>query len=176
MSSLKLQFPLSPPSRADGSLLPACCAAFLAALAALQLALTGAAEVPAPGWAGGGVRAGLPPIAVPAPDPVLRETTIFSPARTATATRDAVSSPLAGTAIAGSIAVRGRSYAVVQRPDGRVARVGLGGMIAGYRLVALEPDGAILSNAGKRIRVVYGAAPVLPSPEAPAEETEELSE
>lgn len=176
MSSLKLPFPLSPPNRADGTLLPACCAACLAALGALQLGLTGAVEVPAAGWAGGGVRAGLTPIALAAADPVLRETTIFSPARTAGAAGDAAGSPLGGTAIAGSVAVRGRSYAVVQRPDGSVARVGLGGIVAGYRLVALEPDAAILSNAGKRIRVAYGAAPVLQSPDAPAEDIEEQSE
>lgn len=138
-------------------------------LCGLQFALTGAVELPEAGSMGGGVRTALPPIDLAGPDPALRLPTIFSPRRTAGGA-DSPSSPLGGTAIAGVIAVRGRSFAVVQHADGSVGRVPIGGRIAGLKLVALEADAAVLSGGGKPLRVAYGAAPV---PEAsPGENTE----
>jgi hypothetical protein len=130
----------------------------LAAFCGLQFALTGAVDLPEVGWSAGGVRTVLPSVAFAASDPVLRQTAIFSPRRTAGA-QDGPASPLGGTSIAGVIALRGHSYAVVQHADGSVARVPIGGRIAGFRLVALEPSEAILSGGGKPLHIPYGAAP-----------------
>ncbi len=176
---MKLRSPLLLPTRANRALLPAVLAALLALAGGLQLALTGGdTELPEPGWLGGGARTSLPQFGIggiPAP---LRDITMFDPVRSAAAAPGgaaaAPTGPLGGAAVAGSISVRGRTYAIIQLPSGKSGRLPIGGRIGGLRLIALEPDSAVFQAGGKRIRMPYGTANI--TPVAPAGDSEEESQ
>ncbi len=141
-------------------------------LVALQFALTSDIALPEPGWAGGGVRGALPGIAALAAPNVLLQRTIFSPLRTASGNSETVAlSP--GIAVAGTVTVRGRSFAIIQTPGGKIVRVPLGGRIGGMRLVALNPTGAEFIAQGKRISVAFGAAAISPALQDSALEEEQ---
>lgn len=161
MSSLKLRSPLARPSRANGALVPACCAAVLAGLAGLQLVLTGDVALPAPGWSGGGARVVMPSIAGAAIPAKLLENPIFSPARTGSSV--VAEGPLGATSVAGAITISGRSFAMIARADGAIVRLPVGGRLDGMQLLALSPEGAIFRKDGKRIFVAYGPARTQPA-------------
>jgi hypothetical protein len=174
MCSLKLQFPLPLPTRANRAAMPALCTAVLGVLAALQLALTSAVELPAQGWGGGGVRSALPAIGHVGIDPLLTRSPIFSPTRTAAAPDgQGALAPLGGAMVVGAITVSGRALAIVQHANGSVTRLPLGASLSGMRLVALGRDGATFATATGRLQVAFGSAPAAP---AANEETEEPSE
>lgn len=140
---------------------------------AVQLALTGDIALPVPGWTGGGARAPMPAIAEGFVPPILRGSPIFSPERTARA-NEAATSPLGGAAVAGSISIRGRGFAVMQLPGGRIVHLPVGGSYAGMRLTALGPDNALFLAGGKRIAVPFGTTMTPPaSIEAVPEEGQE---
>jgi hypothetical protein len=149
----------------------------LAVAAGLQLALTGGdTELPEPGWLGGGARTSLPQFGIggiPAP---LREVTMFDPVRSASGAvggaAAAPTGPLGGAAVAGSISVRGRTFAIIQLPNGQVGRLPLGGRLGGLRLIALNPDAAVFQSGSKRVRVPYGSASFTPVVQAGDSEEE----
>lgn len=171
MYKLKLQFPLAKPTRANGALMPALCAGALAVLAALQFALTTHPEPPPPSWSGGGTHAAMPRIAGRAAPEALLRGSIFAPTRTLQAQgTEGAPSPLGGAAVAGAVTVRGRSYAVIQRADGQVVRLPVGGRIEGMRLVALSPEGAVFQSGGQRSHIAFGTAVRAAEPEPEAEE------
>lgn len=173
---MKLQFPLAIPTRANGALVPALCAAMLALLAALQFALTSDIELPEQGWSGGAARAEMPQIAGRSTPPILRTASIFSPTRTAQGEgTTGAALQLGGAAVAGTITVRGRSYAVVQRPDGQLIRLPVGGRLGGMQLIALLPEGAVFMAEGKRVQIAFGSA-MLSTPATPAADIEEEQE
>lgn len=166
--------PLARPTRANGALLPALCAGLLAGLAGLQFAMTANPELPEPGFAGGGARSVLPLIAGSAVPEVLARSSIFAPTRTLQAKSEGgAPSPLQGASVAGAVSVRGRSYAVIQRADGQIVRLPVGGRIAGQRLVSLSPDGAIFQSGATRSRIPYGTTVAPAAAEPEAEETTE---
>lgn len=94
---------------------------------------------------------------------------VSGPGGTATAPAD----PLAGVQVAGMIQVGRASYAIVQRGP-RVTRVPLGGRIAGYRLRALGPGGAVLVRGGERRTVPFGSGGGPSMSEAPSGESGEV--
>ncbi len=164
MSNLKLRSPLARPSRANGALVPACCAAVLAGLAGLQLVLTGDVALPAVGWSGGGARVAMPTIAGTAIPGRLLTNPIFSPARTGGGADGAVAEgPLGATSVAGAITIGGRSFAMIARADGAIVRLPVGGRLDDMQLLALSPEGAIFRKDGKRIFVAYGPARTQPA-------------
>lgn len=169
---MKLRFPLAKPTVANRALLPAVCAGVLAALAVSQFALTRDIALPEPGRAGGGVRGVLPEMASMSAPSVLREQSVFSPLRTANRI-GAARSGSAGIAVAGAVTVAGRSFAIVQTPDGRVIRLPVGGRIAGMQLIALTPEGARFIAQGRRVSVAYGAIATPPAPQDTALEEEQ---
>jgi hypothetical protein len=141
------------------------CAAALATLAVLQLALTRPLEVQPAGWSGGGTRGGLPQITAVNIEPVLRRSIIFMPQRTAQAN----AAPGAGGTVvpsgpilAGTISLRGRVFGVFQRADGSVAYVPVGGSIGGMRLSAVNEAGGIVRRGGKSERLAFGRQPIAP--------------
>lgn len=166
---LKLRFPLPRPTRANRSVLPACCAAVLAAAIGVQLALTGAVELPQRGWSGGGARWTMPEIGAVPVDPTLRAVPIFAPDRTSV-TGAAAGAPLGGAVVAGSVSVRGQVHAILQKGDGSIVRLPLGGRFAGMRLIGLSGDGATFLAGGKPLRVPFGATAVAPANQAEIEE------
>lgn len=148
------------------------CAGTLAVLAALQFGLTANPELPEPGWSGGGTRVAMPLVAGRALPEALLRSTIFAPTRTLQLKgAEGAPSPLQGASVAGSITVRGRSYAVIQRSDGQIVRLPIGGRIAGQRLVSLSPEGALFQSGGQRSRIPYGTSARPAEPEPEAEET-----
>lgn len=172
MCSLKLQFPFPLPTRANRAVMPALCAAVLLVLAALQLVLTSDVQLPEQSLSGGGVRSKLPGIAPDGIDPLLLRNAIFAPTRTAGA-EQSEATPLGGASLAGAVTVAGRSMAIVQRADGTVVRLPLGGSVSGMRLIAINRSGAVFVSGGKRVYVAFGAVASAP---AAVNENEEPSE
>lgn len=146
------------PSRADGTLLPALLAAVLAVAALLQFALTDGVALPPTGPVG--VGAPVSPVADPVPRGIpgaVLARPLFAPSATSGgggggAADAAPADPLGGAQIAGSIGVGRTRVAIVTLPGGRLRRVGIGGVIAGWRLVALTDEGAVLARGRERLR------------------------
>lgn len=132
-------------------------AGVLALTLASQLLLPDAVALPPAGPIGAGAL--LPRVADPAPRGVpgaVLARPIFAPSGApAGGGTDgetvAAADPLGGATIAGFIGV-GRARAAIVSQDGRVRRVGIGGTIAGWRLVGLTAEGAVLARGGERLR------------------------
>lgn len=159
---MKLRFRLVPPSRADRTLLPAALVVVLAVAAGVQLLVTDAVELPPIGPIG--VGAPVPPVRDPdargVPGVILSRPLFAPPAGGGGGGEGeaaAPADPLGGAAIVGTVGVGVARYAVVQQ--GRATRrVFVGGTVAGWRLLALGPDGALLGRGRERLRRAYGAA------------------
>lgn len=157
---MKYRLSLAKPTRANHALVPALCVAALALGLVLQLALVGEVEMPDEGWSGGGARAKMPTIAGQFVPKILLTRSIFSPTRTANSdVGQAIEAPLGGAIVAGTVSIRGRSYAVVQRPDGVIVRLAVGGRYAGWRLRSLSSAGAIFDQGAQRLAITFGVAP-----------------
>jgi len=154
---LKLTFPLPPPRRDDGSLLPALLSAVLVIAAGAQLSLASAVDlpsvavVPPPRPA---VLPALPPAAlVPAP---LLARAMFTPSRLPTA--DAPSTPLDGAVIEGAVRTRGHAHIIVRLSDGHIRNMAPGDVVAGWRLLSIGDGAALMSRGGERRRFPFGAS------------------
>jgi len=106
----------------------------------------------------------LPPISGQLLPPILLQNPMFSPARTATDAKSASDKArLGGAVIAGAVSIRGRSYAVIQRPDGTIVRLGIGSVYAGWRLRSLSTSGALFEQGAQKMTLNFGTAPTLVS-------------
>lgn len=154
-----MRYRFVPPSRADGTLAPAAFVAALAMMALAQFLLTDAVELPAVGPVGAG--APVAPVADPGtrgiPQTIMQRP-IFAPSATAAGGEDGDTGPdpLGGVAIAGSVGVGRMRYVVVQEPGAALRRVGVGGTIAGWRLVGITDEAALLARGGERLRRPFG--------------------
>jgi hypothetical protein len=177
MSVSKFRSPIARPRRADGTLLPAACAAVLAAAAIAQLMLTGELALPAAGAVGRAASPALPVMRVDQLPPILAERAIFAPTQgggggggegdgAAPAT-----GPLGGARVAGAIIVRGRPMIMIQRPDGSIVRLARGGSFEGWRFQRVADGAAIFRQGSARIMVPFGAPAPVEMAESP--ETEE---
>lgn len=155
------RFPGALPPR--GKRLPVWLALLLAVMAAVQLALPVAPVLPV----GGAVaRLALPatplppaPVGVPG---VLAARPLFSPSAMGPAT---ATDPLGGALIAGTIQRGPVLYALVQFPGGAIRTLAPGAVIGAWRIAALLPGGARLSDgAGHTMTVAYGAHPAPATP------------
>jgi hypothetical protein len=160
--------------RVNGALAPAFCVAMLLLCILLQLALTTDVEFPEVGRSEGRARAELPLIAGQFVPTIIRERPIFSPRRTAVkANEQAVALPLEGAAIAGTVSIKGRTYAVLQRPDGRTSRLTVGMRYAGWRLRSMSSTGAVFDKGEQRLPVTFGAASAQQTPQTAENEEEQ---
>jgi hypothetical protein len=155
--------------------LPAILAGVLVVAAGAQILLPHSVELPPGRAAGRVVAAYLAPavdrIAVPG---VILAQPLFAPRRADAGAPGGIEPALGGAVVAGTVSVRGRSFAVVRRADGQIGNLPIGGRIAGWRLVALSAQGAAFVKEGKRIEVAYGAvAAVAPQRDEEEEEAEE---
>jgi hypothetical protein len=71
----------------------------------------------------------------------------------------AIQAPLGGAVLAGTVSIKGRSYAVVQRPDGGISRLAVGARYAGWRLQSLSSTGGVFAQGKQRISMTFGMAP-----------------
>lgn len=102
----------------------------------------------------------LPSISGQTLPPILLQNPIFSPARTANDAKSAAAlNPLGGAVVAGAVSIRGRSYAVIQRPDGAIVRLGIGSVYAGWRLRSLSTSGALFEQGAQKMTLNFGIAP-----------------
>ena len=171
---MKFRLSLAQPTRANRALFPAICAGGLALCLLLQLALTGGVEIPEVSPSGGQTRADFPSIGGQSLPPILREKSIFSPGRTATsAGAEAAQAPLGGAVVAGAVSIRGRSYAVIQRPDGSIVRLGVGGFFEGWRLRALTSNAALFDQGAQKLILNFGARSVQAPPQSAEYEEEQ---
>ncbi len=144
---------LARPSSADGTLLPAVLTGVLALTLAVQFALPETIDLPPAGPIGAGAL--MPRLADPRPRGVpaaVLARPIFAPSG-ATADGEegvAAADPLGGAVIAGFIGV-GRARVALVTEGKTVRRVGVGGTIAGWRLVGLTPEAALLRRGGERL-------------------------
>ena len=170
---MKFRYHLSLPSRADDTILPAVLAGALALMFGVQLWLSGSDPELPPALAVGASQANT---AVPAMTPVgadriIFDRPLFAPRQSLTAASQAGPAyAIGGAIVAGTVAIRGRSFAVVRRPNGVVTNLGIGGSIDGWRLVALPSDGAVFVKNKERRVIPYGAAAVpVAEEDAPSE-------
>jgi hypothetical protein len=136
----------------------------LFAAAALQLAWTAPPQLPAASGVVRPYRPVLPDLGGEVGQSPQSAAAIFDPARTAGGPASA-SGPLAGATVAGMVAVRGRAFAIIQRPAGDILRLPVGGVFAGYRLRGFVDGAAVFDGAGGRTRVPFGQ----PAPAADSE-------
>lgn len=154
-------------------MLPALLALLLAVLLVVQFLIVAPVDLPE---AAIGVGRNAPSLSIVAQNAVadraIAENDVFSPLRSAGGGADAVASgPLGGVVLAGSVAVGGRSYAMVIAPGGKVSRLAPGGSINGWRLLNLGASGARFGRGSERLDLPFGGS-ALQGPSAD-EETEQ---
>jgi hypothetical protein len=146
--------------RDNRTLLPMLCSATLLLALVMQLVLTGNTELPDDISSGGRPRTEMPAITGQFVPPILLARPMFSPVRTANNDTDQVAqAPLGGAFVAGAVSINGKSYAVVQRPDGGIIRLAIGAGYAGWRLQSLSSTGAMFGQGKQRISMIFGVAP-----------------
>ncbi|MFM9976613.1 MAG: hypothetical protein ACKVOP_01015 [Sphingomonadaceae bacterium] len=137
-------------------------AALLAMVFVLQLFLARADEDLPPVLAVSAARSNfiapsVAPVAVPSG---IFQRPLFAPRQSLAATGAvAAPPPLGGAVVAGTATIRRRTFAVVRRSDGSVANVAIGGVVSGWRLVALGQERAVFVKGGERLQIPYGAQP-----------------
>lgn len=169
---MKFRFPSSLPSRADGTLLPALLSGALAVALLAQLTWTArepdlpaALHVSAPS-----ARAEVPVISPVVASSEIFRRPLFAPRQSASVAADGPPPPmLGGAVVAGTVSVRGRTFAVVRRPNGTSFNMAVGGRLYGWTLAALRDEGAIFVKGAARQTMAYGAQPVTEAAEIPTE-------
>lgn len=63
---------------------------------------------------------------------------------------------VSGPVFEGAISVRGRSLAIVRLPGGAIRNIAPGGMIEGWRLVAIVDGGVVMQRDGQRKKFAFG--------------------
>lgn len=159
---MRFRLPITLPAKGSAARLPVLLAPLLVALAAAQLVLPARNDLPQIGGIAR-VGGGQPPVD-PAPvfvPGVLSGGTLFAPVTGASrAAGAAAPDPLGGVVIAGVVQRGASRLALVQGPGAVLHYVAPGGMIAGWRLVALGPGAAQLRRANEHLNLAYGAHPV----------------
>lgn len=151
---------------------PAALALGLLALAAAQLALPSHIDLPP---AASVARVSVGPLSVD-PAPVFIPGTLvggwlFSPVAAGSG-GTAASDPLGGVTIAGVVQKGPLRLALVIGPGTTMHYVATGGLVAGWRLVSLGQNGALLRRGADHIDLAYGAHPVPPGPAQSADKTQ----
>lgn len=156
------RFPLSFPRRAEGTVLPSVLASALAIALAIQfISVDREPDLP-PVLA---VGAGRADFAMPAVPPVnaasvIFDRPLFAPRQSLVASSGGQVLPLGGASVAGTVTIRGRAFAVVRRANGTVSNIAIGGVVGGWRLIALRPEGAVFVKNKVRRQIAYGATPL----------------
>lgn len=164
---MTFQFPSFFPRRADGTVLPSVLASLLAVTLAIQfVAADRAPELP-PMLAVGANRVDLdvPAFAAVSAAPILFARPLFAPRQSLIAGSSSQTLPLGGASVAGTVAIRGRTFAVVRRANGTVSNIAIGSAVGGWRLIALRPEGAVFVKNNVRHQIAYGATPSAASEE-----------
>lgn len=169
---MKFRFLLSLPSRNDGTVLPALLGTILAATLVMQL--TWAArepDLPLPLPATAPVTSNRVPIVSPvvASGEIFRRP-LFAPRQSSSIASDIAPAPtLGGAVVAGTVSLRGRTYAVVRRSNGKSFNLPVGGQLNGWSLAALRDEGAVFVKGRARQTIAYGTQPTSEAAEPPAE-------
>lgn len=168
---MRFQFPLSFPNRADRTVLPAALASALALAFGLQLIWTSSEPDLPPVMAVGAARsnAAIPRIAPTAPSSAILERPLFAPRQSAVVANGAPPPMFGGAMVAGTVSIRGRTFAVVRRPNGAVSNLSVGGSLGGWRLVSLSQQAAVFVKGAERREVAYGSQPTQASEEPTGE-------
>lgn len=156
---MKLSFLLYLPRREDDSIFPALLALVLAVLMVVQFLIPDPIDLPeamldtgrstaAEPFATGDAKAAR----------LIVESDVFSPERSVGGNNDVSSTgPLGGMIVAGSVSIRGRAYAMVIAPSGRISRLARGGSINGWTLLSLSATGARFGRGSEKLDLPYGA-------------------
>ncbi len=168
---MRFQFPLSFPSRADRTVLPAALAGVLVLVFGLQLIWTRIDPDLPPVMA---VGAALSKVAVPKIVPATTSLAIFArplfAPRQSAAVANGASPPMFGGAIvAGTVSIRGRTFAVIRQANGATSNMSIGGTLDGWRLVSLGQQAAVFVKGAVRREIEYGMQPTQGSEEPSSE-------
>ena len=139
---------------------PLLCVLLLAALAIFQLALSNAPEFEErPAVATRLSMAPAPSVTQTEIPASILEHPIFAPrVSTPLAGAPGAVAPLGGASIAGVVTIGRTRYAIVRSVTGSIGHIRIGGRVAGWRIIALEQDGATLIKGAERLHLAYGAA------------------
>jgi len=164
--------PITLPPKGSPARLPVLLAPLLVALAAMQLAMPARVDLPpVAGVArvgGGSAPADPPPVFVPG---LLASASLFAPTGAAAGPTAAPTDPLGGAVIAGVVQRGGMHLALVQGPGSALHYVAPGGMVAGWRLIALGPGSALLRRGRDHLDLAYGAHPIATASPQSADKT-----
>lgn len=152
------------PSRADGTLLPALLALVLASLAVFQL-VTGADGPPAESYGRVIVPVVRPRIGAPiAIDPAIVHASIFTPVRGTARDAQAPASlgPLGDAAPVGITRAGGVTRVILQRGDGQIVRLPIGGRYASWRLTGVTNDAVRFTGPDGSVRIPLADRPISP--------------
>lgn len=159
---MKSRLPISLPNRADGTILPGALAAALLAALFAQLAWADAAPELPPVLAVTQARSAVfqpTPSSAPVPSVIL-DRPLFAPRQSNVNAADAAPPPiLGGMTVAGTVSVRGRTFAVLRRPNGRAINLPVGSSVAGWRLRAIGEASATFVRGGERREIAFGNQP-----------------
>lgn len=142
------------PSRTDRTVLPAALVAVLAALALFQLVAKD--DILPPEGVG---RVVVPsvrdyPLARVRPDPAILSRAMFAPvARPGDAAAPVVTGPLGDAAPVGVTCGRGFARVIIQRTNGSIVSVPVGGRYGVWRVVAIGRDAAVFSSESGTVRI-----------------------
>lgn len=173
MSVLKFPAFIPPPRRADRTLLPAALTALLAMVLLVQLLLPQPIDLPEAGVAR---PLRLAPLVVPGvvADPAIALRPLFAPRRQETVEPGVanVAAPLEGARAVGLISARGAVRLFIEAPDGRISRIGIGGVYRGWRLVRVTPEPMFVRGTETAaLPITASVPPVAPAAdEAPEED------
>ncbi len=156
---MTFRFPLSFPSRAEGTILPGVLASVLVIALVIQLVSADREPDLPPVLAIGASRVdfdmpAVPPVSTP---PVIFDRPLFAPRQSLVAGPSNKALPLGGALVAGTVAIRGRAFAVIRRANVTVSNIAIGGAVDGWRLIALRPEGAVFVKNNVRHQIAYGA-------------------
>lgn len=170
---MKRQFPLSLPPRGNPAWLPALLVPMLLLVAVAQLFFPGDVTLPPAGAVGRGLRPAmardLGSVGTP---PELVHRNLFAPELMS----DRAQGPsdlLGGAVFAGTVQLGSRRVAAVQTPQGRLRYLAPGDEIAGWRLVALLPEGVRLARGATFVTVNYGQHTALATDASPQSQSED---
>jgi hypothetical protein len=157
-------------------MLPAALTALLMGMLALQFALV-RSDAPVDESVGAAVRVQsrpLPPMALVAAEPVIRERPIFAPGRSSDGGGSGAD-PLAGAQVSGAWAVGRNVNLVLRGTDGAVRTLRVGQSVNQWVLASITPSGARFWREGKSITVPFGSS-APPSASTDASQKEEQSQ
>jgi hypothetical protein len=170
---LTFQFPISLPNRADQTLLPGILTGVLVLTLVAQIMWLNPEPQLPPAMTVTAARFNFAtPTAVQVPvSRAIFDRPLFAPRQSAVTAQNSGAPvlPLGGAVVAGTVTVRGRTFAVVRRPNRTTRNMAIGSELDGWRLASFGQQSAVFAKGRERREITFGALPGQATAEPAAE-------